>query len=151
MSLALSLHLLAVVLWVGGMFFAYMALRPVASELLPPPLRLPLWSKVFARFFRWVTPAVVILFLSGIWMLMQRYGGIAAAPWHIHGMFAIGLVMIAIYAYVRGILFVGLNAAVDAENWPQGAALLGKIRPLIALNLSLGVLVIVMATAGRLL
>lgn len=35
MSLALALHVLAVVVWVGGMFFAYMTLRPVAAEDWP--------------------------------------------------------------------------------------------------------------------
>ena len=46
MAIAIALHLLAAVIWVGGMFFAYMALRPAAASLLEPPLRLPLWSQV---------------------------------------------------------------------------------------------------------
>ena len=54
MPIAITLHLLAAVVWVGGMFFAYVALRPVAASLLPPPLRLPLWSQTVARFFPWV-------------------------------------------------------------------------------------------------
>ena len=37
MAIAIPLHLLAAVIWVGGMFFAYMALRPVAASLLEPP------------------------------------------------------------------------------------------------------------------
>lgn len=43
MTLAITLHLLATVIWVGGMFFAYMALRPVAGSLLKPPNRQTLW------------------------------------------------------------------------------------------------------------
>ncbi len=31
-NLAISLHILSVVLWVGGMFFAHQVLRPVAVQ-----------------------------------------------------------------------------------------------------------------------
>ena len=54
MALVITLHLLAVVIWVGGMFFAYMALRPAAGNLLEPPIRQTLWVAVFKRFFVWV-------------------------------------------------------------------------------------------------
>jgi len=42
MVVAIPLHFLATVIWVGGMFFAYMALRSVAASLLEPAQRLPL-------------------------------------------------------------------------------------------------------------
>ena len=42
MSVTITLHLLSAVIWVGGMFFAYMVLRPAAATLLEPPQRLPL-------------------------------------------------------------------------------------------------------------
>src|SRR5690606_5692971 len=61
MSLLFPLHLLAAVVWVGGMFFAYMALRPAAATVLPPPQRLPLWTQTFRRFFPWVWITVVLL------------------------------------------------------------------------------------------
>lgn len=50
MVLALVLHSLAAAVWVGGMFFAYMALRPAAGAL-EPPQRLTLWRGTFDRFF----------------------------------------------------------------------------------------------------
>ena len=58
MGIALLLHALAAVVWVGGMFFAHMALRPVAASLLEPPQRLALWVGVFSRFFPWVFVAI---------------------------------------------------------------------------------------------
>ena len=36
-SIWLLVHLLGVIVWVGGMFFAHMALRPSAAEVLEPP------------------------------------------------------------------------------------------------------------------
>ncbi len=49
-SSLLALHVLAVVIWVGGMFFAYNALRPAAAEVLEPPNRLKLWVATFVDF-----------------------------------------------------------------------------------------------------
>jgi len=43
MAYAVTLHILGAVIWVGGMFFAYMALRPAIVETLEPPFRLKLW------------------------------------------------------------------------------------------------------------
>lgn len=62
----LFLHLAGVVLWVGGMFFAWMCLRPVAAVQLEPPARLKLWVAVFARFFPWVWGAAPTIVLSGL-------------------------------------------------------------------------------------
>ncbi|MCX7168828.1 MAG: hypothetical protein NTY41_00670, partial [Proteobacteria bacterium] len=59
--LLLFLHLISVTVWVGGMFFAYVCLRPVVAAQLQPPQRLPLWAAVFARFFPWVWLAVVLI------------------------------------------------------------------------------------------
>lgn len=41
MKLLYLLHVLATVVWVGGMFFAHFVLRPIAVAQLPPPQRLP--------------------------------------------------------------------------------------------------------------
>ncbi|MBL8481361.1 MAG: hypothetical protein JNJ60_04140, partial [Rhodocyclaceae bacterium] len=90
-ALWLFLHVASVVVWVGGMFFAYVCLRPVAAVQLAPPQRLPLWSAVFARFFPCVWVAVALLLASGF----ARLGsvGFAAAPRHWHVMMGIGIVM----------------------------------------------------------
>ena len=53
MVTAVSLHILAAIVWIGGMFFAVLVLRPAAGPLEPPD-RLALWRRVFARFFPWV-------------------------------------------------------------------------------------------------
>ena len=52
-ALALALHILGAVVWVGGMFAAYMCLRPAAGPL-DPPVRLKLWSAFFQKFFPFV-------------------------------------------------------------------------------------------------
>lgn len=149
MALAITLHILAAVLWVGGMFFAYMALRPVAATLLDPPKRLPLWSQTFAKFFPWVWLAVVILPLTGYWIVFQYMGGFAGARVHLHLMQAIGIIMILIYLHVFFAPYGRLKRAVAAQDWPAGGKALGQIRLLIGINLILGLVTVAIAAAGR--
>lgn len=149
MPLAIALHVIAAVIWVGGMFLAWVVLRPVAAGLLDPPQRLSLWARVFQRFFPWVWTAVAVLLATGLWMLFAVFGGMAAARWHIHLMLAIGLVMMAIFAYIWFVPYPRLLATVQTEAWPEGGNHLGRIRRLIGINLILGLVTVVIASAGR--
>lgn len=149
MSIALTLHLLASTIWVGGMFFAYMALRPVAADLLEPPLRLRLWSKVFKRFFPWVWLAVLALVTTGFWMIFAVFGGMRGVGAQVHLMLLLGLIMSGIFIYIWFGPYTGLRAAVAAEDWPTGGARLASIRRLIGTNLVLGLVVIAVAAGGR--
>ena len=150
MKIAVLLHLLGVVVWVGGMFFAYMALRPAAAKLLDPPQRLPLWSATLARFFAWVWVAVALVLGSGFYMI-GVLGHAAHIPLYIHVMLYVGLVMTLIFAYVYFSPFAALRHAVAQKAWPIGGAALNQIRQAVAVNLTLGLANIAVATAGALL
>ncbi len=145
--LLLFLHVAGVVVWVGGMFFAYVCLRPEAASQLEPPPRLRLWRGVLARFFTWVWVAVAAVLASGLALLLRI--GFAAAPLYQHLMFLMGLVMIAIYVFVYFVPYAALSKAVAAEEWKAGGAALGRIRQLVGTNLTLGFLTIAMGTLGR--
>lgn len=147
MKIPLFLHLLGVVIWVGGMFFAYVALRPIAAQLLEPPVRLKLWRGVFSRFFPWVFLSVGFILASGLFMVMQM-GGFAIVALHIHLMFALGLLMMLIFAFVFFSAFKKLGYHVAREEWPAAGSALGQIRKLIGLNLLLGILTITIAVLG---
>ena len=140
-------HLLAALIWVGGMFFAYVVLRPAAVEILEPPQRLRLWDAVFRRFFRWVWSAVSILMVSGLYMIYLD-GGIVHAASYIRLMLALGLLMMVIYAYVYFACYVPFSLNVAKQRWKEAAEILGKIRKLIALNLTLGLLTVCVAVIG---
>ncbi len=131
--------MLASVVWVGGMFFAYVCLRPVAGEVLEPPLRLSLWSRTFARFFPWVWAAVAILVLTGLWMI-GRMGGFASVGGYVHIMLGLGVVMMAIFAYVFFVPYRRLRAAVAANDLKAGGSELARIRSFVAINLTLGII-----------
>jgi uncharacterized membrane protein len=147
MNLSLLLHVLGVVVWVGGMFFAYMALRPVAASVLEPPQRLTLWAGVFGKFFPWVWASVALILLTGLHMLMVLGG--MAAPLYALAMMVIGVAMMAIYLHVFFAPYQRLKRAVAQQDWKAGGAALGQIRMLIGINLSLGLLTIVVVFLGR--
>lgn len=150
MKIPLLLHLLGATVWIGGMFFAYMALRPAAARLLQPPQRLPLWRETLGRFFTWVWISIVVLYGSGVHMLAAAYG-VRAAPTYVLGMAAVATVMTAIFAYVYFKPYRELARHVEAQDWPAGGAALNRIRQLVATNLVLGLLTIAIAVAGGVL
>jgi uncharacterized membrane protein len=146
--LAILLHVLAVVIWVGGMFFAYMALRPAAVQTLEPPQRLPLWAATFTRFFPWVWLSLATLLGSGFY-LIAVYGGFAAVGLYVHIMLAIGILMMLIFGHVYFAGFSRLKRGVAAKDWKAAGAALGQIRMLIGINLSLGLINIFVAILGK--
>jgi uncharacterized membrane protein len=147
MDLSLLLHVLGVVVWVGGMFFAYMALRPVAAGVLEPPQRLTLWAGVFGKFFPWVWASVALILLTGLHMLVV-FGGMAA-PHYAMAMLVLGVLMMLIFAHVFFVTYKKLKRAVGEQNWKAGGAALAQIRMLIGINLSLGLLTIAVVFLGR--
>jgi uncharacterized membrane protein len=148
MSIAITLHVLSAVIWVGGMFFAYMALRPAAAALLEPPLRTTLWRDTFNRFFPWVWVAVVLLLVTGYWMIFAKFGGMGTSPLYVHVMNGLGLVMMAIYLHVFFAPFRRMKQAISAQDWPEAGRRLGQIRMLVGINLIIGLVVIAVASGG---
>jgi uncharacterized membrane protein len=150
MEILKMLHILATVIWVGGMFFAHQCLRPVALAQLEPPQRLKLWHGVFGRFFPWVWSAVFLLVGTGLALIM-RLGGMAAIPVHLHIMAGIGYLMAGIFAALYFRPYAQLRKAVAAENWPAAGAALNRIRQMVGVNLSLGLANIILVFALPLL
>ncbi len=150
MRAALLLHLLGAVIWIGGMFFAYVVLRPVAARLLEPPQRLTLWRETLRRFFRWVWIAIAALFASGFHMLVTAYG-LHNAPLYVLAMLAIAIVMTGIFTYVYFVPFKTLTVQVDTGNWRAAGHALNVIRRLVGTNLLLGLATVVVAVVGGVL
>jgi uncharacterized membrane protein len=147
MKAALLVHLVGAVVWIGGMFFAYFALRPAAARL-DPAHRLPLWAGALERFFQWIWVAVVLIFGSGFYMLTiiaER----ARVPLNVHLMLFTGVLMAVIFAYVFFFPYPALKRAVVAQDWKAGAAALNGIRSAVAANLALGLANLAIAIVGR--
>jgi uncharacterized membrane protein len=147
-ALLIALHVLAVVVWVGGMFFAYVVLRQSAGPL-PSETRLALWHRVFRRFFPWVWSSIVVLLVSGYGMMFLYFGGFAGAGLYIHVMQGIGIVMMLLFMH----LFFGpwrrFSDAVERRYFPEAATRPARIRRVVAANLVLGLATIIVGASGR--
>ena len=144
------IHLLSIVVWVGGMVFAHFFLRP-ATQALEPAVRVRLMHDVLERFFAAVLVAVVLMLASGVWMIgnfarqVVQSGGSFAMPLGWTVMATLGLVMAAIFGHIRFALYKRLQRAVAATDWSTGGKALIGIRTWGGINLALGVLTVAVA------
>lgn len=143
-SIAAILHTISAVVWVGGMFFAYVVLRP-ATGPLDPAVRLALWRRVFNEFFAWVFAAVILLLVTGFALFL---GGYAAGP-HVHVMMAIGIIMVLIFLHLYFAPWKRFRAALDIGDNAVAAAQLNQIRFLVLVNLILGLINVAIGGSGR--
>ena len=141
-------HALAAMIWVGGMFFAYLVLRR-ATRTIDPHLRLDLWGQVFRQFFPWVWLSIVALLASGYAMIFLALGGFAGAGLHVHIMQATGLVMMALFLHLYFAPWPRLRRALEAGDDQAATAQLTQIRRIIATNLALGLITIAIGASGR--
>ncbi len=141
----LALHVLCAVIWVGGMFFALVVLRP-ALAVLEPAQRVALHNRVFRRFFLLIWHVMSIALISGYAITVGQYGGFAGfahLPWNINAMQAIGWVMAVVFLVI---VFGPWRRFRAAASTARAAAAADRIRKLIVVNLVLGIVVVVVAT-----
>ncbi len=148
MLLWTALHILAAIVWVGGMFFAHMVLRPAALDL-EPPLRLALWRRTLQRFFAWVWLSLVLLLGSGYAMVVFELGGFADLSLSVNLMQAIGLVMAVLFVFLWLRPWAAMRRALDAGDLTAAAAAQAVIRRIVATNLTLGLITSLIGTTGR--
>jgi len=148
-NIALALHLVFATLWVGGMAFAILALRP-ALTVLEPPQRLAVMARVHKRFFLVVWHAMPITMLSGYFLLFGHFGGFGGSGWHVHVMHLTGLIMSLIYLTIFFSPWKAMRRALAAGDLPAAAAANERIRIMVSVNLAIGLLTIAIAAWGRL-
>jgi len=135
-NLLLFFHLASAILWIGGMAFAVIALRPALHAQLQPPQRLPLMVQVLRRFFVVVMVSIALLLSTGLPLLMQVPGAMAPRGWHV--MAGLGVLMMLIFGYIFFAPWEGMQRAVEAGDWPGGGKRMQQIVLLVKVNLALG-------------
>ncbi|MES9827989.1 MAG: CopD family protein [Candidatus Thiodiazotropha sp.] len=147
MSIAMTLHIIGVIIWVGGMFFAHMVLRPALNDSLEAPQRLSFLLRVFDGFFPWVWVAVIAVVASGFWMLFMFYED-NIGLW-LGFMTVVGILMSAIFVFIYAIPYQQLGVARKEDDKPKLVEAVSLIRQLILINLTFGMLVTVVAVVGK--
>jgi len=147
------LHLLALIVWLGGMVFTHFFLRPAVAGLQPAE-RLRLMHGVLSRFFAAVLVSVAVVLVTGSWMIgrtaaqMVQSGLRFAMPIEWMVMAGLGFVMALVFGYMRLVPFRRLSHAVKSLDWSSGAAALIQIRALVLVNLAIGLLIVVVTLLG---
>jgi uncharacterized membrane protein len=147
-SLLVSLHLLGVLFWVGGITFAYTVLRPAAGPL-EPPVRLALWRRVFAKFLPWVGVAIVAILIGGYGLVFAVYGGFKGLPLYVNIMQGTGLLMMLLYVHFVAAPYRRFRIAVDNAVWPEAARNLNQMRVIVGINVILGVFTLIVGASGK--
>ena len=148
MIVLLLIHVVCAVIWVGGMVFAHFMLRP-ASLALDPPARLPLWRRVFERFFPTVWVIVALLLATGVAMILVGFGGFAHLGLSIDVMMVLGIVMMLAFGHLYFTPWRRMRHALDAGDFPGAGQQMNQIRRIVTFNLYVGVLVVMVAATGR--
>lgn len=141
----MALHALAAVLWVGGMGFALVVLRP-SLGVLEPAQRIAVHAQVFRRFFAIVWVLMPVLLGSGYALLFGVFGGFATAYWTVHAMQGLGVVMAVVFVVIWFGPWQKMRRAASLKTSAEAA---NRIRKLIHVNLVLGVLTVLLAGYGH--
>ena len=142
-----TLHVLSIIVWIGGMVFAHFFLRPAVAQL-EPPVRLRLMHDVLGRFFQAVLAASLLTLVSGVWMLgrvaklVVQSGAASRCRWSWTLMAVLGVAMVAIFMTIRFVLYKKFGRAIAASEWTAGGAALAQIRMWVSIKLGLGILVL---------
>ena len=148
-----TLHVLSIIVWIGGMVFVHFFLRPAVAQL-EPAVRLRLMHDVLGRFFQAVLAVSLLTLVTGVWMLgrvakqVVQSGGNFSMPWAWTVMAVLGVTMLLVFLYIRFGLYPRVVRAVVALDWPAGGAAMAQIRRWVGVNLALGG-VILLATLLR--
>ena len=148
-----TIHLLSIIVWIGGMMFVPFFLRPAVGSL-EAPQRVRLMHEVLGRFFNAVLWAAGLTLATGLWMIGRvakqavQSGGHFAMPLEWTVMAALGIVMIGIFGHIRFALYKRLSRAVTAAAWPAGGAALASIRTWVLVNLAIGIVIVLVTQLG---
>ena len=142
------LHLVAAIVWMGGMTFMLLALKPAAVALLEPQPRARLMGVVWQRFFAMVLVTIVLLLATGTHLYTAAFKAAKAATgvgsvalgWNV--MLVLGIAMMLIFGHIYFAGFKRFKRAVAAGEWPVAAKAAAQIQTLVLANFVLGWLAI---------
>ena len=147
-AIAITLHVIAVIVWIGGMFLGVVAIRPALAEL-DVPSRARLFAGIVGRFLPWVWAAMVTLLGSGFYMVSTSFdGGISGTPWFVRLMMGLGIFMMMLMAHVSFAPYRRLKRALAAKDDALAARAMKQMGLLMTASLALGLIVILVAMMG---
>jgi uncharacterized membrane protein len=147
-ELSKLIHLVAAIVWMGGMTFMLVALRPAARAVLLPPERMRLMGVVWRRFFAAVVVSIVALFTTGTNLYTTAFRAAKAATgqgsvplgWNL--MLGLGLLMMLVFGHIYFAGYARFKRAAAASDWNLAGQAAAQIHTLIVINFVVGWLAI---------
>lgn len=146
-ALAIILHLVAINIWVGGMFFIIIVLGKVAGTLEVEQQNI-FWEQILKRFFTWIWLAVIILLSTGTGMIVYRFGDISHAPIYILVMGSLGSLMAVVFFIIYFVFYQRFKLEMQKGNVQASRQQLRMIRRLGIINMALGFCVVIVIGSG---
>ena len=146
-AIAIILHLIAINVWVGGMFFLVMVLGRAISTL-EQAQQLAVWDRVLKSFFFWVWLAVLTLLSSGIGMLVYRFHDFINAPAYVLVMACLGVLMMLVFLLMYFIFYQKFKRSIQNQAVELAIDHLRVIRILGFVNMVLGLCVVIAIGGG---
>ncbi|GAN60770.1 membrane protein [Acetobacter cibinongensis] len=141
-SLVLALHILCIVVWIGGAVYATAILRPSLS-LLDNTQRNSVHLQTLGRFFKMLTHVIPTALITG-WLLILHEGGFAHVPWTTNAMQGLGVIMALLFVRIVSGPYQKARRAIR----PQPATF-DSIRSQILIIVAMGVLAVLVAAMGH--
>ena len=138
------LHLIAGIVWLGGMTFMLVALRPAVMAQMEPQPRARLMAMVWGRFFPLVLGAIVVLFTTGTNLYTTTFRSIKAAtgagsvPFGWNLMLVAGLAMMLIFCHIFFAGYRKFKRALARDEWAVVATASTQVHRLMVVNFALG-------------
>ena len=148
MSVAFPLHTLAVIVWVGGLFLLCVVFQPSTRDL-DTETAMSLWHRMLSRFFAWAWISLLLILATGIGMVFLTFGGFSNVPMLHQVNRAIGIPAIALYGYLYFGPWRQYRRAMARHDLIAAQTGITRIRVVMAIILTLGLVASVVSAAGR--
>ncbi len=142
------LHLIAGIVWMGGMTFMLFALRPAAIASIEAQPRAVLMGQVWRRFYAWVLVAIAVLFATGTHLYTSTFRaarmatGQGSVPLGWNVMLVLGLAMMLVFGHIYFAGFKKYKRAIAGADWALAAKAGALMHTMTLLNFALGWLAI---------
>ena len=146
-AIALTLHLIAINVWVGGTFFVVVVMSHVIATL-EPYQQLIIWRKTLARFSTLVWLAMVVLLTTGSWMIYRIYGGLGNAPLYVLIMALLALLMMTVFIITFFVPYRHFKQAIQTQDIETCQLKLEAVRLLGKVNMAIGLCVVIIIGIG---
>jgi uncharacterized membrane protein len=148
MTFLLPLHVLATIIWFGGLFFLSVVLRRSAHDM-DSASAMKLWNDTLSIFFVWIWMCLVLILLTGVALVFLAFGGFSGIPLVHRVNPLIGLPAMVLFIFLYFVPWRRFQHAVFGNDMPVAERNLKLIRRLMTIILALGLVASIVSVAGR--